>query len=360
MPVLAASTFQYTPSGSPWQFAAGTGSAATAALRQSRRPRRHPGRVDPGQRQHERVGVPGLRGLRALVPWPPNAAARPRPIIRRSKSWSTGCRRAWSRPPARRTQRTRRPPSRRRRDRTPSPLVGLNPLGGDNTAFVDRVALLSTTDSINDASFEVPGLAAGAYQYAPDGSPWQFAAGAGVCSNGSVSAIPMRPTAARSRSSRATAPWANRSTWTPGPTRCRCWPPNVRDLSDPCSGNPSAGRRRASRRGQPTGTSYGPYQTSTFTVAGGDALDYAGGAQSAGRRQHRLCRPVGDCVHGGLVQRRQLRVAGAGRRRVPVHARWFALAVCRGGRGVRQRQRLRQPRRRPTAARPPSSKATAA
>ena len=66
---------------------------------------------------------------------------------------------------------------------------GLNPQGGDNTAFVDEVAITGAGSSINDGSFEwpeMPGLAGSAYQYAPNGSPWQFSTGAGVGANGSA------------------------------------------------------------------------------------------------------------------------------------------------------------------------------
>ena len=61
--------------------------------------------------------------------------------------------------------------------------LGVNPVGGDNTAFIDQVGLFA--NAINDGSFEAPALAAGAYQYSPSGSPWLFAGGAGVATNGS-------------------------------------------------------------------------------------------------------------------------------------------------------------------------------
>ena len=54
----------------------------------------------------------------------------------------------------------------------------MNPQGGDNTAFIDEVAIAPMADSISDGSFEVPALAAKTFQYAPNGSPWQFS-GAG-------------------------------------------------------------------------------------------------------------------------------------------------------------------------------------
>jgi uncharacterized protein YabE (DUF348 family) len=65
-------------------------------------------------------------------------------------------------------------------------LIGLNPLGGDNTAFVDLVAISPEANSIGDSSFEAPGLAAKTFQSAPNGSPWQFSGKAGVSSNGSA------------------------------------------------------------------------------------------------------------------------------------------------------------------------------
>ena len=50
-------------------------------------------------------------------------------------------------------------------------LLGLNPKGGDNTAFVDEVAITSSEDTIVDGSFESPTLAAETFQYAPTVPP---------------------------------------------------------------------------------------------------------------------------------------------------------------------------------------------
>ena len=66
--------------------------------------------------------------------------------------------------------------------------LGSNPLGGDNTAFLDEVAI-AAANVVGDGSFEVPTLAANAFQYSPPlstGQPWQFGAGTGVASNGSA------------------------------------------------------------------------------------------------------------------------------------------------------------------------------
>lgn len=57
--------------------------------------------------------------------------------------------------------------------------------GGDNTMFIDQVAVITPASAINDAGFEQPTLAAGAFAYIPSGSPWTFTGTAGVAANGS-------------------------------------------------------------------------------------------------------------------------------------------------------------------------------
>ncbi|MGA2253371.1 MAG: hypothetical protein ABSG53_01815, partial [Thermoguttaceae bacterium] len=50
--------------------------------------------------------------------------------------------------------------------------IGLNPAGGDNTAFLDCVTIQMNRDAFSDPSFEAPGMTGGAYAYHPNGSPW--------------------------------------------------------------------------------------------------------------------------------------------------------------------------------------------
>jgi hypothetical protein len=61
---------------------------------------------------------------------------------------------------------------------------GLDPLGNDNTAFIDQVTIFP--NAVNDSSFETPALNGGASQAAPGGLPWQFTGTAGVAHNGSA------------------------------------------------------------------------------------------------------------------------------------------------------------------------------
>lgn len=61
--------------------------------------------------------------------------------------------------------------------------LGLNPKGGDNTVFIDQVAL--SDNALLNGSFETPTLAQGTYKFAPAGAIWQFQGTAGVAHNGS-------------------------------------------------------------------------------------------------------------------------------------------------------------------------------
>ena len=83
--------------------------------------------------------------------------------------------------------------------------LGMDPLGGDNTAFIDQVSL--SANGITDGSFESPALAAGTFQYETPYSPWQFSATSGIASNSSgfTATNPNAPAGTRSPSSRTTA-----------------------------------------------------------------------------------------------------------------------------------------------------------
>jgi hypothetical protein len=62
--------------------------------------------------------------------------------------------------------------------------VGLNPNGGDNTAFIDAVQVNAVT-AIANAGFEAPAVGNGAFAYNPTDTAWTFTGGAGVSGNGS-------------------------------------------------------------------------------------------------------------------------------------------------------------------------------
>jgi hypothetical protein len=63
---------------------------------------------------------------------------------------------------------------------------GTNAYGGDNTAFIDQVAVNKQQAALNDNGFELPALPAGTFKYTPTGSTWTFGTGAGVAANGSA------------------------------------------------------------------------------------------------------------------------------------------------------------------------------
>ncbi len=63
---------------------------------------------------------------------------------------------------------------------------GLDPFGGDNTAFIDQVSVQNVTaNQPVDAGFESPFAGPAAYQYDPTGSAWIYSGYAGVAGNGS-------------------------------------------------------------------------------------------------------------------------------------------------------------------------------
>jgi hypothetical protein len=65
--------------------------------------------------------------------------------------------------------------------------AGLDPTGGDKTAFIDNVSVQSLA-SVANAGFEAPAVGAGvwgAFQYGPAGAGWTFSGAAGVTGNGS-------------------------------------------------------------------------------------------------------------------------------------------------------------------------------
>jgi archaellum component FlaG (FlaF/FlaG flagellin family) len=63
--------------------------------------------------------------------------------------------------------------------------LGMSPSSADSTAFVDLVAISPVSDSLAGGSFEAPVLAANAYQFGLTGSPWQFSGMAGISANSS-------------------------------------------------------------------------------------------------------------------------------------------------------------------------------
>ncbi len=60
--------------------------------------------------------------------------------------------------------------------------LGLNPLGGTDTAFLDQVVL--SANAMNDGSFETPALITDAFQFAANTGPWNFSSTTGLARNG--------------------------------------------------------------------------------------------------------------------------------------------------------------------------------
>jgi hypothetical protein len=70
---------------------------------------------------------------------------------------------------------------------------GTNLNGGDNTVFIDDVAIIADPVSLNDNGFESPALSPGQFRYTPSGSAWAFSGTAGLAASGSAFTVSNPP-----------------------------------------------------------------------------------------------------------------------------------------------------------------------
>ena len=167
---------------------------------------------------------------------------------------------------------------------------GLDTAGGDNTAFLDAIGIVSVPVPVGDPGFEAASAGAGGYKYNPAGSAWAFAGQSGVTGNNSgfTSGNPGAPEGAQAAFlqgtgsiSQAVAGWAAGT--------------YVIDFDAAQRGNFQHGGQdfRVLVDGvsvgtfTPAGTGYSRYATAAFTVAAGShtvvfqGLDDAGGDNTA-------------------------------------------------------------------------------
>jgi hypothetical protein len=169
---------------------------------------------------------------------------------------------------------------------------GLDTVGGDNTAFLDnvQVAVATGPPQPGDAGFESPVVGAGNFQYAPAGTPWAFAGGAGVSGNGSAftAANPPAPEGAQVGFLQGTG---SSSQADPG------WDAGAYTISFQAAQRANYGTSREDFQVlvdgivvgtfTPSGTAYSTYATAAFTVTAGShtialqGLDSAGGDNTA-------------------------------------------------------------------------------
>jgi hypothetical protein len=166
---------------------------------------------------------------------------------------------------------------------------GLDSAGGDNTAFVDEVAL-TELPTIGDAGFEQVVVGAGRFRYDPTGSPWTFTGMAGISGNGSgfTTGNPPAPQGVQVAFLQETGSFTQTvSGWTAGSY--------VLTFDAAQRGNHQASQQDFEvlvdgvvvGKFTPTGTSYQSYSTAAFAVAAGShtikflGLDSAGGDNTA-------------------------------------------------------------------------------
>ena len=169
---------------------------------------------------------------------------------------------------------------------------GLDDAGGDNTAFIDAVAITvisPTLPTVGDAGFESPSIGSGNFAYQPAGTAWTFAGSSGISGNASAftSGNPSAPEGTQVAILQETGSISQAvAGWVAGTYQI----------------NFDAAQRGAGNSDQdfqvmvdgvsvgtftPSGTSYNSYSTATFTVTAGthtivfQGLDDAGGDNTA-------------------------------------------------------------------------------
>ena len=164
---------------------------------------------------------------------------------------------------------------------------GLDSAGGDNTAFLDQVAV---APSIGDPGFEQPAVATGAFKYDPTGSPWVFTGGSGISGNNSgfTSGNPPAPQGVQVAFLQGTGSFTQSVTgWAAGSY--------VLTFDAAQRGNVGVSQQNLDvlidgivvGTFTPSGTSYQSYSTVAFTVTAGthtiefQGLDSAGGDNTA-------------------------------------------------------------------------------
>ena len=148
--------------------------------------------------------------------------------------------------------------------------LGMSSASADSTAFIDD-ATISAGSAIGDGSFEDAVMAAGAYQFSPSGTPWQFAGNAGVSANNSGFTLGnavapdgnqvafIKDTGTMSQSLYMAAGLYNVSFMAAQRNYHQSQSESLKILVDGVQVGTAT----------PSGTTYGLYQTSTFTVTAG-------------------------------------------------------------------------------------------
>jgi hypothetical protein len=187
IPALTANTYQYTPNGSPWLFSG----AAGITTNDSPFNASNPNSPDPNGTQVAFLQDLGSMGQSVYMDvgtysFSFEAAQRAGNASPQAIQVSVNGSQVSSITPTTNTYASYQTASFTITTAGPQTVqfFGLDPQGGDSTALIDEVAITQTC-AVNDSSFEVPALTANTYQYAPNGSPWQFSPSAGISSNGS-------------------------------------------------------------------------------------------------------------------------------------------------------------------------------
>ena len=191
-PVNVMGSYAYDPIGSAWTFAGTAGIAANGSAFTSGNFSAPNGDLQVGLLQ--KVGsfsqvVTGWTAGAYQITFQARSGPTPRPRSRISRCWWTMWSSTLSPPRAAPTRATQRECSPSRPMPHSITFAGLDTAGGDNTAFIDAIAVQkATVEVVGDAGFEQPGVGSAkvynSFLYNPTAPPWTFTGQAGISANG--------------------------------------------------------------------------------------------------------------------------------------------------------------------------------
>ena len=167
--------------------------------------------------------------------------------------------------------------------------VGTDLAGGDNTVFLDNVRIGIVLSSVANASFELPVLGVGNFQYSPSGASWTFTganpSGAGIVANGSGFGNPSAPDGVQAAFVQALGTISkNISGLVPGTAYAINYSAAQRPGPSQHGGESWSVKidNTVIQSNNPGGTSYGEYAATFVAAAASHTLSFVGTDQAGG------------------------------------------------------------------------------
>jgi hypothetical protein len=143
--------------------------------------------------------------------------------------------------------------------------------GGDNTVFIDQVAVNQQPTGLNDSAFEFAAIDAGGFKYGPTGTPWEFTGTAGLASDGSAftSGNAPAPQASQVAFVQGTGSVSQSANFTAGTYTINFYAAQRGNFGSPQTFQVLVDGKVVGTFNNLAGTNYTPLTTSSFTVEDG-------------------------------------------------------------------------------------------